>query len=109
GNAASVTRHYTVAAAGVRVRPDAAIRLPGAAWTGNDVYGGPSRQTVRRHVTRGGTAVALVRLQNDGTTADRVRVRGTAGSRAFRVTYRAGGRDVSRAVLRGTYRTAGLA
>ena len=55
GNAASVTRHYTVAAAGVRVRPDAAIRLPGAAWTGNDVYGGPSRQTVRRHLTRGGS------------------------------------------------------
>ena len=109
GNATSVTRRYTVAAAGVRVRPDAAIRLPGAAWTGNDVYGGPSRQTVRRHVTRGGTAVAVVRLQNDGTTADRLRVRGTAGSRAFRVTYRAAGRDVSRAVQRGTYRTARLA
>ena len=109
GNAASVTRRYTVAAAGVRVRPDAAIRLPGAAWTGNDVYGGPTRQTVRRHLTRGGTVLAVVRLQNDGSTADRLRVRGTAGSRAFRVTYRAGGRDVSRAVQRGTYRTARLA
>ena len=109
GNAASVTRHYTVAASGVRVRPDAAIRLPGSAWTGNDVYGGPSRQTVRRHLTRGGTVLAVVRLQNDGTTADRLRVRGTAGSRAFRVTYRAAGRDVSRAVQRGTYRTARLA
>jgi hypothetical protein len=109
GNAASVTRRYTVAAAGVRVRPDAAIRLSGGAWTGNDVYGGPSRQTVRRHLTRGGTVLAVVRLQNDGTTADRLRVRGTAGTRAFRVTYRAGGRDVSRAVQRGTYRTARLA
>ena len=109
GNAATVTRHYTVAAAGVQVRPDAAIRLSGASWTGNDVYGGPSRQTVRRHLTRGGSVVAVVRLQNDGSSADRLRVRGTAGSRAFRVTYRAAGRDVSRAVLRGTYRTARLA
>ena len=36
GNAASVTRRYTVAAAGVQVRPDAAIRLSGGAWTGNE-------------------------------------------------------------------------
>jgi Arylsulfotransferase (ASST) len=109
GNAASVTRRYTVRAAAVRVRPDAAIRLPGAAWTGNNVYGGPSRQTVRRHLARGGTVLAVVRLQNDGTAADRLRVRGAAGSRAFRVTYRAAGRDVSRTVRRGTYRTARLA
>ena len=109
GNAATVTRHYTVAAAGVQVRPDAAIRLSGASWTGNDVYGGPSRQTVRRHLTRGGSAVAVVRLQNDGSSADRLRVRGKAGSPGIRVTFRAAGRDVSRAVLRGTYRTARLA
>src|SRR6476619_3351544 len=109
GNAASVTRHYTVAASGVRGRPDAAIRLPGSAWNGNVLYGCPSRQTVRRHLTRGCTVLAVVRLQNDGTTVDRLRIRGTAGSRAFRVTYRAGGRDVSRAVQRGTYRTARLA
>jgi hypothetical protein len=98
-----------VAPARVSFRPDAAIRLPGGSWTGNDVYGGPTRQTVRRHLARGGTVLAVVRLQNDGSTGDRLRVRGTAGSRAFRVAYRAGSRDVSRAVERGTYRTPRLA
>jgi hypothetical protein len=107
GNRTAVARHYTVAAPGAR--PDAAVRLSGAPFVGNDVYGGAARQTVRRHLARGATVVAVVRLQNDGTTADQLRVRGTAGSRAFRVTYLAGGRIVSGAVLRGTYRTARLA
>lgn len=94
-----------------RIRPDNWIRrgLRGR-WAGNNVYNLTGRR--QRRLTRlrnGGQAIFLVRVQNDGNLTDRFRVSGTRGTRRFQVTYYNGNRNISRAVKRGTYRTAWLA
>jgi hypothetical protein len=92
GNSTRVTRTYTVAAAPVA---RASVTLQSAGST-----------VIRR---RGGTSTSVVRLRNAGTAADDLRVRGTGGDARFRVAYRASGRDVTPAVLAGTWHTGTLA
>jgi hypothetical protein len=108
GNSTTVTRSYRV---GPAHRPDAQIRKrPRGGWVGDDVYGPAAKQSVVQQVRRPGrTATAQVRVQNDGLRADRVRVQGARSRNGFRVSYRAGAKDVTAAVVRGTYRTPRLA
>ena len=47
-------------------------------------------------------------MTNRGDVADRMAVLGTPKSKAFKVAYLADGKNVTKAVVAGTYRTASL-
>jgi uncharacterized membrane protein len=49
-----------------------------------------------------------VRITNRGDASDRMELRGTPKNGKFKVTYLAGGRNVTQAVTSGTYRTDSL-
>jgi hypothetical protein len=83
GHTTTVTRSYTVAAA---YQP---------AWNDDRV-----RRTLRGH-----GVTAKVRVVNDGTYADSFALAGGKGNRAFGVRYQVGGKDVTAAMRRGTFRT----
>jgi len=96
GNVTTVHRSYTVLPAaptpGVdpELRPDAIIRKAGTRrFHGGDIYvtmaGQRAKATLWR---RGDTATAVVRIENDGTVADRFTVRKYATSGTFRVRLR---------------------
>jgi hypothetical protein len=105
GNTSAVTRQYTVLSA---PRPDGLIRKVGGAWRGGDVYGSASDQTVRQRVRPGKTVSSQWLVQNDGERAERFRLDGTSGNPRWRVHYVTGGKDVTRAVSAGRYRTSTL-
>lgn len=109
GNTRTVTRTYTVAP-DPTYRPDGSIRVAHEPWVGNNVYGGSAHQRVVQRLERRGHRVrSVVRVQNDGRAAERLRIRGTAGSRKFRVAYLVDGNNVTRSVREGTFRTSRLA
>lgn len=108
GNTTTVTRHYTVRAP-VR-RSDGQVRKSSvASWTGVGTYGSADRQTVTHTASRGTTTTSYWNVRNTGERADSFRLTGTPGSRGFAVRYFSGGREITGAVLAGTYRTAVLA
>jgi hypothetical protein len=108
GTTSTVARRYTVRAPGRQ--PDGLVRKAGSAWwKGGNVYGAATNQTVRQDARRRHTAAAAWQVQNDGERADGFRLVGTGGSARVKVHYLAGGVDVTRAVVAGTYRTPTLA
>lgn len=90
-------------------RPDAEIRLGKRAFVGKGSYS-RSRQTVTSSLSgrRAKTSTYSLRVTNRGDTADRLTIRGTAKNKQFGVVYLQGRKNVTAAVLRGTYRTATL-
>jgi hypothetical protein len=62
-------------------------------------------QTLRIVKPRGYEAVFVVRIENDGEFEDSYRVRARRGNGRFIVRYRAGGVDVTGAVVAGTFET----
>lgn len=91
-------------------QPDALIRNSNqAAFAGNNVYNhtgvGQTRAQTR---ARGAKATFVVRLSNDGTTVDRLRLRGRGTTNRHTVRYRVGTTNVTSAVVAGTYRTPAL-
>ncbi len=111
GNITTVKHSYQVAPEPVRRRPDALIRsYPDGPWVGGDGYGTYFSQLLHQSIRRArGTAVCVVRLQNDGNRTERLSALGTRGTAAFAVRYAVGGVDVSAAVKAGSYRTPRLA
>lgn len=114
GNTGTDTQALTVDTDAVepapRYRPDASIRLPGGRWVGVGVYGRASQEQIMKKIRRQGTsATFVIRATNRGNTADRIKVRGTSTTDKFRVSFRADGKNVTRAVVAGTYRTRSLA
>lgn len=108
GNSTTVTRHYTVTPPVRAV--DAAIRTGGKPWTGAGKVGGPAGQTVHAPAKGSkGKARATVRIRNTGTHNDRVKLRGARSNKKFAVKYLVGGRDVTKRVIAGTYRSKVLA
>jgi hypothetical protein len=112
GNTGSATQDLTVTDGPVpppdpQYRPDAAIRPVDGTFVGTRSYGADQSVTtrLRRNVWR---ATFEVRLTNRGDATDRMEVRGTPRSRAFKVTYLVGGENVTQAVTSGTYRTDSL-
>ena len=81
----------------------------GGAWHGGDVYGSAKDQTIRQLARRGQTVSSQWLVQNDGERAERFRLVGATSNPRWRVRYFAGGKDVTRAVSAGTYRTGTLA
>ncbi len=107
GNTTQVTHGYTV----VLARPDARIRRGTGALFGNNVYNttGP-RQTRRASVARGGRVTYWISMQNDAVFAERLRLRGAAGTPRFAVVYRSpGGANITSRVRTGIYTTPRLA
>lgn len=88
---------------GPTAKPDAAIRKPGGTFVGAGVFGPDQRVTQPLRTRR--TATFEVRVTNTGRGAGRMVVRGAASTAKFKVTYLVGGRNVTKQVLAGTYRT----
>jgi hypothetical protein len=88
-------------------QPDAAIRV-NKDWVGVGVVGGSDQQVTQRLRRRARSTTFEVRVTNTGTSVDAMEVSGTTKNRRFTVTYLVGGRDVTTAVVAGTYRTAPL-
>jgi hypothetical protein len=92
------------------VRPDGLIRKQGSTWwKGGNVYGSAADQTIRQRAHRRHTVASFWRVQNDGVRTDAFTLAGTHGTARYKVRYFAGGVDVTRAVVAGTYHTATLA
>lgn len=90
-------------------RPDAEIRLGTRAFVGRSSYS-VARQRVTSTLkgSRAKTVTYQVRVTNRGNVADRLTIRGTSKSKQFTVKYLQGRKNVTSAVLKGTYRTATL-
>ena len=90
-------------------QPDGLIRR---GENGREVGDGILNLTGDHQTRRGSSSQAavtyVVTVQNDGP-ADRMRLRGGAGTAGFSIAYRSGRRDVTTAVVSGTYRTPLLA
>jgi glutamyl endopeptidase len=107
GNTSQLVRPYTV----VRHRADAHVRRSDdQAFVGGDVVNTTGQgQTRSASVGRSRSATFYVRVQNDGSVADRFKVQGTGTSAGFTVRWLSGRTDVTAAVRAGTFRTASLA
>ncbi len=106
GNTHQVSVPYTVRAA---YQPDAEVRAPKGEWTGAGVLGGHATQTGS---LRNGSHAAKkfqVRVVNRGVRSDQLSLSGRRGNRKFDVRYLVAGRDVTRQVVAGTYRSLALA
>ncbi|MCW2753901.1 MAG: hypothetical protein JWQ32_1312 [Marmoricola sp.] len=88
-------------------RPDAEVRLVGHAFVGRGIYGPLTQRAtsvLNGHPAR--TATFEIRITNRGNKADQVAIRGTARSAQFTVAYFHAGRNVTAAILNGSYRSA---
>lgn len=81
---------------------------PRDAWVGDDLYARLG-QSVLTLLPRGGSATYRVSVQNDGLTTERMVLDDVSSAPGVTIRYLAGGRDVTGAVRRGTYRTPVLA
>jgi hypothetical protein len=109
-NTGTATQTLTIAGApAARYQPDAAIRpLPGS-FVGVGIYDLAHQRVTKRMRAHTWRAKFEVRVTNRGESTDRMEIRGTPRNSKFKVTYLAGGVDVTRAVTAGTYLTNALA
>jgi len=92
-------------------RPDARVRLGSSgAFHGDGVYNlTAAGQAVSGSAKAGHALTFNVSLQNDGSAADRLRLKGLGSTNGYTVKYRSGATDVTAAVVAGTYTTSSLA
>ncbi|HEY9563657.1 MAG TPA: aryl-sulfate sulfotransferase, partial [Nocardioides sp.] len=104
GNTDTATASYVVTKAATIGRPDAMAKASGQRYyTGNNVYGGASKQTVRATLGRVWSKQrATLRITNDASATDRYSLRASASNSRFRVRYLAGTRDVTAQIEAGT-------
>ena len=92
-------------------RPDARIGTAAAGpFAGNNVYsaaGAGEGKTIS--VSRGHSGTLYADIQNDGLSADTLKVTGPGGAQGFTVTYFHGATNVTSQVRAGTYSTGSLA
>ncbi len=102
-----------LAACGPSPRPDAQIGTAAAGpFVGDDLYAATAiaGQTVTAGVARGSSRSFFVRVQNDRSGIDSLKVRGVeAGSAGYTVTYLRGTTNITSQVRAGTYRIDHLA
>jgi hypothetical protein len=92
------------------IRADGLIRAGSGAYAGGNTYNSTGASQTATASTSARRAVRFTwRVQNDGNTTERFRVRGSKGSRAFTVTYRRGTTNITAAVRAGTFTTPRLA
>ena len=92
-------------------KPDGRIRLGTGAFVGNNVYNTTGAgQSRTGSAARGKTIAFGISIQNDGTSADRFKVKATgAAASAYTVKYFHGTTNITAAVVAGTYKTPTLA
>ncbi len=91
-------------------QPDARIKKGTGAFVGNDVYNTTGLGQTRTGVApRGSSVTYTIKVQNDALVADTLRLKGAASNTRFKVTYTAGGADITPAIVAGTYTTPELA
>ena len=87
-----------------RIRPDALVRLGSGAPAGNGIYNLTGMSQARSATVPSlGTATFTASFQNDGTTADTLRVLGQGTTSRYTVTYKVGAKNVTAQVVAGTY------
>ncbi len=102
--------NYRVQEFGPVARPDGRISKGAGAFKGDGVYNATGAgQTKTGTAARGSTVTYWVSAQNDAPFADVLRLKGTATTTRFKVTYTAGGVDITAQVVAGTYTTPELA
>jgi hypothetical protein len=92
-------------------QPDGRIRLGTGAYVGNDIYNTSGAGQSRRGSARRGHSITFgISIQNDGTSADRIRVKATGiANKAYTVKYLRGTTNITKAVVAGAYKTRSLA
>ncbi len=91
-----------------RYKPDAEIRpLPGA-FVGSGEYGASKQSATQKLGRKTKTVSFELRVTNRGDVADRMVVLGAPKSKTFKVTYFAGGKNVTKEVVAGTYSASSL-
>ena len=90
-----------------RYRPDAEIRPLKGTFVGAGTYVAGQRVTTKLK-GRARKATFQVRVTNRGDASERIAVLGTRKSAKFAVVYRAGGKNVTAAVLAGSFLTGSL-
>ena len=91
-------------------QPDGMIRpSTSSIYLGNNIYNiTGAGQSAAKTVAVGYTATYYVKLQNDGTRSDAIKVKGCAGANGFTVTYKVGTLNITTQVAAGTYQTTSL-
>lgn len=89
-------------------RPDAHIKSKGA-YRGDDIYNTTGKGQKRKAKVRAGKMFTFsIRMQNDGNYIDRYRIKSPKGTRVLQAKYFKGTKNITRKVVRGTYRTTTL-
>jgi hypothetical protein len=91
-----------------RYKPDAEIRRAGGGFVGGGDYGASKQDVTQKLGHKTKSVTFEVRVTNRGDVADRMDVLGTPKSKTFKVAYFAAGKNVTKEVLAGTYRTGAL-
>jgi opacity protein-like surface antigen len=118
----------TPALAAARYQPDGLIRFATAGcsgcpshtyhgpWLGNNIYNATGAHQTAVWTQGPGSAFLSgdyytfgISIQNDGSAADRFKVKATGAASAWTVTYARGSTNITSAVVAGTYRTPSLA
>jgi hypothetical protein len=94
--------------AGADYRPDAEIRRAKGTFVGQGSYQASDQRVTSKLEGRTKTVTFEVRVTNRGDLTDRMKVVGAPGSMQFKVAYLAGGKNVTAAVLAGSYQTGTL-
>jgi hypothetical protein len=110
GGRVSIT--FTPSPGGGSARPDARLRSgTSGPFVGNDIYSTTgANQSRRGSAPPGRTVIFQVSLQNDGSRAGRLTLRARGAKvPGYDVRYIAGSRDITAAVIAGTWRSPSLA
>lgn len=91
-----------------RHRPDAEIRPLKGTFIGAGTYAAAEQRVTTKLKRRARTATFEVRVTNRGDASERMVVLGTPKSAKFKVVYLSGGKNVTAAVLAGSFRTGAL-
>jgi uncharacterized membrane protein len=103
-----VTPPTTPPAADPTYRPDAEVRVVNGRFVGKGIYDVADQRVTKKLKPRAKRVSFEVRVTNRGDATDQVVVLGTRRSARFAVVYLDDGKNVTAAVLNGSYRTGSL-
>ena len=92
-------------------RPDGLVRFGGGPFVGNNIYDVTgAAQSATGSAAPGATVSFTVAVENDGTVTDSFKVSATGSAvSGYKVKFFSGARDVTAAIVAGTYHTPSLA
>jgi hypothetical protein len=92
-------------------QPDGQIRVgTSGSFNGDNIYNSDgSSQAVSKSAVKGKTVTFQVKIQNDGSNADKFKVSAAGTASGYTITYKKGTSNITAAVVAGTYQTPMLA